>query len=256
MKEQGILQAVLNLDNTISLENGFAKQNSVKNPLLKSVDSKGNTISSNNINYCNYYNESLQHFPKVKDITSRAIYPFYGSSLKYVNLDTSQGDYVQSLENCLLLEKIDLKNDVLSGPYQLTGSWSLKQLPKLNLLSSINSSLQNFLTSASSLYPTDLDLSNNTTLKKLGIYGGSSHRIDGLKSLKVSTEAPFDNATAPQINVSYTGLDKTALINLFNSLPTVSNGQTISIIGCIGTSSLTNDDKAIATNKGWILQDS
>lgn len=255
MKEQGILQVVLNLDNTINLENGFAKSNSVKNPLLKSVDSKGNTISSNNINYCNYYNESLQHFPKVKDITSRATYPFYESSLKYVNLDTLQGDYVQSLENCISLEKIDLKNDVLSGPYQLTGSWSLKQLPKLNLSSSRNNSLENFFTSGSSLYPTDLDLSDNTTLKKLGIYGSSSHRVDGLKSLIVSNQAPFDG-TSPQINISYTGLDKTALINLFNSLPTVSNGQTISIIGCIGASSLTNDDKAIATNKGWTLQDS
>ena len=93
----------------------------------------------------------------------------------------------------------------------------------------------------------------NDNVKELDIYGTSTNRVDGLKSLKVSTEAPFDDSTSPQINVSYTGLNRNALVELFNSLPTVSNGQTIDITGCTGTSSLTNDDKAIATNKGWTI---
>ena len=42
--------------------------------------------------------------------------------------------------------------------------------------------------------------------------------MEGLKTLRVSTEAPFDE-NIPQVDVSYTGLDKNALVNLFNTLP-------------------------------------
>ncbi len=35
----------------------------------------------------------------------------------------------------------------------------------------------------------------------------------------MSNEAPFDSTTSPQINVAYTGLDRTALVNLFKSMP-------------------------------------
>ena len=151
------------------------------------------------------------------------------------------------------LEKIDLKNKIKSGDRLLQNCISLKQLPKLNLNESVVfGNLSDFITNASNLQSTDIDLSSNNTITKLDVYGTSDYRIDGLKSLLVSNEAPF-TGTSPQINVSYTGLDRDALVDLFNSMPTVTNNQTIDITGCLGTSSLTNDDKAIVTNKGWTI---
>lgn len=258
-ENQGILQAIFNLDNAINLSLAFIGNWNVSNNLLKSIDAKGNTINTSDANYLNFYGANLEHLPKIKTNGENSLINLTSlSKVKYLNVDCpdnfSQDCITQDSPN---LEKIDLNNKIKSGDRILQNCFSLKQLPKLNLNEFVKfGNLSDFITNASNLQPTDIDLSNNKNLKILGIYGDSNNRIDGLKSLIVSNEAPFDSTTSPQINVNYTGLDRNALVNLFNSLPTVSNGQTISIIGCIGTSSLTNDDKAIATNKGWTLQDS
>lgn len=75
------------------------------------------------------------------------------------------------------------------------------------------------VSSTGAIQQVDLDLSGNTSLKKLTVAGTQSDSLNNLSSVLVSNEAPFDNATAPQLNVSYTGLDRAALVNLFNSMP-------------------------------------
>lgn len=112
--------------------------------------------------------------------------------------------------------------------------------------------IRNFLTNDTKLENTVIDVSQNTTLTELSIGGSSSARIDGLKGLTVSPEAPF-NGTSPQINVSYTGLDRNALVNLFNSMPTVSASQVCNVTGATGAADLTAADLAIATGKGWTI---
>lgn len=103
------------------------------------------------------------------------------------------------------------------------------------------------------LKDTVLDLSQRTGLTYVNIRGNSnSQRLDGLKGLTVSPSAPL-NGNSPQIDVQYTGLDRSALINLFNSLPTVSAGQVCNIVGTTGAADLTTTDLAIATNKGWTV---
>lgn len=103
------------------------------------------------------------------------------------------------------------------------------------------------------LKDTVLDLSQRTGLTYVQIRGNSnSQRLDGLKGLTVSPSAPL-NGNSPQVDVKYTGLDRSALINLFNSLPTVSAGQVCNIVGATGAADLTAADLAIATNKGWTV---
>lgn len=103
------------------------------------------------------------------------------------------------------------------------------------------------------LKDTVLDLSQRTGLTYVQIRGNSnSQRLDSLKGLTVSPSAPL-NGTSPQINVSYTGLDRKALVNLFNSMPTASNSQVCDITGATGAANLTAEDLAIATNKGWTV---
>ena len=97
---------------------------------------------------------------------------------------------------------------------------------------------------------TFIDDSSNSSRKVLRFYGNSTAPVRGLKGLTVSNEAPFDGAS-PQLNVSYTGLDRQALRQLFKSMPTVSASQVCNITGATGSADLTAEDLAIATDKGW-----
>lgn len=102
------------------------------------------------------------------------------------------------------------------------------------------------------LEDTVLDLTPRTGLTQLRIEGSSSKRVDGLKGVTVSSSAPFTDGS-PQISLKYTGLDRGALIGLFNSMPTVTNSQVCDITGATGAADLTAADLAIATNKGWTV---
>ena len=74
------------------------------------------------------------------------------------------------------------------------------------------------VTATGAIQAVDLDLSANDIITKLTAKG-TSGALANLSSVLVSNEASFDNATSPQIDASYTGLNRTALVNLFNSLP-------------------------------------
>lgn len=88
----------------------------------------------------------------------------------------------------------------------------LKRLPQIDFTNT--TSAFDFVKGASGLQDTMLDLSYANLLTTFHFYN-----TPGLKGLLVSSQAPFDYTTAPQINVAYTGLDQNALVALFNSLP-------------------------------------
>lgn len=123
---------------------------------------------------------------------------------------------------------------------------NLKRLPAISKEKATVAVLARF----DSLEPTIINESFNDERTMLRIYGASGH-ITNLVGLIVSNEAPFNYETAPQINVSYTAMDRAALVRLFNSMPTVSAGQVIDVTGATGANDLTADDLAIATGKGW-----
>ena len=64
----------------------------------------------------------------------------------------------------------------------------------------------------------NLDLSSNTILQKLTATGTINY-IANVTSVLVSRNAPLNNIISPQIDVNYTGLNKAALVSLFNSIP-------------------------------------
>lgn len=74
------------------------------------------------------------------------------------------------------------------------------------------------LAATGDLHALNLDLSANNNLTRL-VAKGTSGNLANVSSVLVSNEAPFDNATSPQLDVSYTGLSRAALVNLFNSMP-------------------------------------
>ena len=77
--------------------------------------------------------------------------------------------------------------------------------------------INNFLNYDSS-YSEILDLSNLSKMEKVAVNGTANRKMEGLKGLLVSPHAPF-TGTSPQINASYTGLSKSALVSLFESAP-------------------------------------
>ena len=77
--------------------------------------------------------------------------------------------------------------------------------------------INNFLNYDSS-YSEVLDLSNLNKMERVAVNGTVDRKMEGLKGLLVSPNAPF-TVSSPQINVSYTGLNKSALVSLFESVP-------------------------------------
>ena len=129
---------------------------------------------------------------------------------------------------------------------------SLKKLPE-----SIDYTARDFyepaiLRGAVALQNTMLDFSGNNIVKRLHITANAEY-VGGVKGVVVSPNAPFNASTSPQLDVSYTGLNRGALVNLFNSMPTVTDSQVCNVTGATGAAALTASDLAIATNKGWTV---
>ncbi|MCT4580847.1 MAG: leucine-rich repeat protein [Flavobacteriales bacterium] len=101
---------------------------------------------------------------------------------------------------------------------------------------------------------------SNAQYMFLGCRAIKSIVFSDLGNLTVTSQM-FDNCYSlselrvPNISVSFSvancNLDRTALIQIFNDLATVS--ATITITGNIGVSNLTASDLLIATNKGWTV---
>ena len=265
---QGLLWAHFNIDNVINLNDSFAAYSNCYEPLMLAATAKNNVIKCS----------GLIHLGQVADLGN------YASNVEYLpNFDlqnnTMKGEGAFNVLTTALLNQVNLKNGTISGSIMsfshnatklkkiitkniniiptncesaFRNNQSLEELPP-NIDYSNATKMSLYITNAVALKDTVLDVSAAKNLTTIGCYGTSQYFMNGFKGLRVSNEAPFDSSTSPQINVSYTGMDRQALVTLFNDLPTVTGGQIINIVGCTGTSDLTADDKAIATDKGWTL---
>lgn len=199
-EQQSLLWAHFNITNQISLSYFANDGSSYTLPLLKSITSKNNKLSTNSLYYA-FNGTALEYVPDF-NFPSNMSYlldsAFYGTKIKNITIkDTALEELVLTFYDCQDIEKIKFKNVDFSG---LT-------------------SAKYMLTNASKLKDTVIDFSSATGLKGIDAYGDSSHFISGLKGLRVSSSAPFNYAYPPQINVSYTGMDRQALVQLFNDLP-------------------------------------
>lgn len=260
---QGIMWCHFELVNQIHINTLFAGYgNNYINNILFALTEKGNTIKTLTSLALAFYNDTnLTYVPNIVIPNNTSVnYAFYNcknnkrtkikggsiSSSEYDSFDVTFRDN-SKLEQ-IILETLDTRNVKRFNMFDY--AHKLKLFPNLSF---DGATLMNPLISEGiSLYPTKLDVSSATGLTKIGTYGTSTYPMRGLRGLKVSNEAPFSGAS-PQIDVSYTGLDRDALVELFNSLPTVTGSQTLKCVGATGTANLTQADKDIATNKGWAL---
>ena len=224
-EEQGVLWAHFNFTHEIDLTRCFGESGVCCNPVMEALTAKGNLVKVNGLAQCFYNAESLTYVPTIDGQNNTlSIYAlFYRTAITNVdikNLKFTEGSV--AFYNCANLEKLPKGLDYS----QATSMWF-------------------FLLNNTALEDTYLNV-NSTSLTDIKIWGTS------IKGLRVSSSAPFSGGE-PQIDVQYTSLDRAALVQLFNDLPTVTGGQIINITGATGSSNLTDEDLAIAENKGWTV---
>ena len=264
-EEQGLLWGHFNLINAITIRATFGGETTIRNFLLKAITAKNNlityTVSSNN-SQSGFYSSfascsSLEYLPVLKaentNYPSGVYISFRGVPAKKVVIKNNNGGEAFDMLFNAKVEEFSVENGLTfatgTANHSANGATNLKKLPKIN-----NNKGEIFImNNCTSLEPTNIDDRFNDIRTVFRLYGTNASNFIALKSLRVSNEAPFDYATAPQIQVDYTDLDRQALVQLFNDLPTVSAGQIISIVGATGAGDLTQDDKDIALNKGWSL---
>ena len=164
-------------------------------------------------------------------------------------LDTSKVTNMTSMfENCLLLTSIPQldTHSVTNMYYMFIGCASLASIPQLDTRSVTNMSGM-FAGCTNLTYVPRLDATSLTSaknmfgtsyvaLKKLTTFGG-------LTGLKID----FDLSSCP--NLTYE-----SLLNVFNELADVTASPKTLTLGEKNLNKLWNTEKAIATNKGWILK--
>jgi len=226
---QGVLWSHFNLSNRIvaghqTFSGGAFYNTRYHNNMIKAVTAKNNLLK---ITYFNQFvgeNLSLEYVPIFESNLSNDLW-IAGTAggckkitVKNYVCDNRRFDY--SFCSCSELENVILKNCTIS-PSNLTAAFNdcfkLKKVPETIDYSNATN-MTSYLYRNNSLEDTVLDVSAATGLTKIGCFSTSQYFMSGFKGLRVSSSAPF-TGTSPQINVSYTGMDRSALVQLFNDLP-------------------------------------
>ena len=220
----GVLWAHITATNYINLNTflGAYGDNTVK--IVEAVTSVLGEIKANGLG--NSFNncKSLKHIDPI-DLNNNTYspYAFYNCNkvnrIVIKNLPASSGANQSNMfQYCNALKEIVCEGATISSAESLlTNCNSLLKLPNVKFVS--GATVLSTIQGCTSLKGTVLDLSYKNDLTRANLAGSSTARIDGLKGVTVSNEAPFDSTTSPQINVSYTGLNRAALVNLFKSIP-------------------------------------
>ena len=261
VEEEGILWEHFCLDADIDLQLHLINSNGYYyNKLTMACTSKNDTLYLSSLEqtfWYNIYTNALEYIPTITTSSNSAIVAdrfIQGckSLPKVIIKDVQFATCNYMFSQCYSLKQIDCNTALKPNQYLFADCRSLEELPEINLISSSSVTLASFITYAVSLKDTVLDLRGLTNLRNIQCYGYSTSFMAGFKGLRVSSSAPFTGAS-PQVDVSYTGMDRDALVTLFNDLPTVSNSQTIRITGATGSANLSAADVAIATGKGWTV---
>ena len=181
-------------------------------------------------------------------------------------LDTSKvTSMVSAFNSCSSLKSIpslDTSN-VTRMNYMFFGCSSLTSIPLLDT-SKVTSMVSAFNSCSSLKSIPSLDTSNVTDMSYMFAYCSSLTSIPSLDTSKVTTmnymlERCSSLETIHMINIgadldisSSTKFTREALLEIIGNLKTVTS-TTILTMGATNLAKLTDEDKAIATNKGWSL---
>lgn len=227
----------LNTSKTIEMANTFLQCKSLKNfPLIDTRNLKSM--------YMTFAKTPLEEIP-LFDMSNveKAQYVFQETKLKTIpQFNTAKLENMDGfLGNCPLLESIPLLD--LSNVTNANGAFSscksLKSIPEFN-----TSKLQN----ASNLFA---GCSSLTSIPRLNFSKVNSlyHVVYNCTSLKEFL--PYGMKVSFDLSSS-TKFERENLVTVLNNLATVTTTQTLTL-GEVNLAKLTDEDKKIATDKGWTL---
>ena len=224
-EQQGVLWSHFNIDNVINAALCLGRSNYYANAILEAITAKNNLLKVSDLNGFAYGATSLEYVPTIEGnnpSTVRVSSAFGGTGIKKVSLRNIKfaSSSTYTFYNSKI-EKINFKNVDTSGVSTFTSffgqTFYIKSIPEMDYSGAED--MSSFIYYSKSLENTILDVRATKKLNRIGCYGSNTHFMDGFKGLRVSNEAPFDNATTPQISVNYTGMNRNALVQLFNDLP-------------------------------------
>lgn len=180
---------------------------------------------------------------------TRGVYMFYNtnciratSPLNFISLTSADNMFMSSG-----ITKINLVNaiNISNANYMFAYCDALSEFP-----------IKSFKPNTSVLYTLNYCISLirilDFNLQSLG--SGSNTLFKDLYSLRQLTFSPITEEYAGvDISINNCSLGYQALIDLFNSLPTITTNHTLTVTNNVGSSELTEDDIAIATAKNWTV---
>ena len=181
--------------------------------------------------------------------TRKQYHPILWAVFGTMGMTTYANAFYNTTVNCVDLQSCVIPTfaSVSNTSYMFFSCYSLKYINNIDYLGSISVACDftNFAKDCEFLQTTTTIAS---LISKIGIYGASGYKLK-VTSIRLTNASSTFGGSSPQVNVSYTDLDATALNTLFGDLPTLT-GKTIVITGCTGAATC---DTSIATGKGWTV---
>jgi hypothetical protein len=179
-------------------------------------------------------------------------------SLRSINLSnvtlTTATNFSSMFVGCSNLETLTLPN----LPAVTTGGSFINQCANLKTISNMS----NFGSTSTNVLLTGNTNTNSLTGLTFSCritsidFSGSALALSALSSLRfLNTATAQWSGGSPQVNISYTNIGYTALVQCFNDIAATGTytAKTINITGCTGAASLTSADRLILTSKGWTI---
>lgn len=259
IQQQGVLWIHFELENIINITNLFCTESQRRTYNLYAITAKNNKIlvsATSNTSSSGMYSlagscTSLVYLPILefsnKNYTGGSYLTFNYVPAKRIIIKNNGSFSIGALRLCQA-EKIETEHPIKfhSGIASTNNANSARNLKLLPKTIKNDTTVTLLAKEYNSLYPTKINDSLSINREYLNIAGTNSYPAYGIQSLKVSNSAPF-SGTSPQIDVSYTGLDRDALVELFNSLPDVSEA-TDEITRAIDITAATGNNLTLSGN--------
>lgn len=212
-----------------------------------SWEGENNLTDAQSMFDCLYSLTAVLALDTSKVTTTNAMFRYCYTLLHVPDFDTSKvTNMEQMFYNCYSLPDCpDMETSLVENmKYMFRWNLRMRRAPKMDY-SNVTDLYGTFYGCASLLSLQNFNIQKVTTITDI---------FKNCNNLSVITLDPnVSDWSGINIDMTYLGMDRKGLVELFNSLPRITTTKNLSIFGNPGTNDLTNSDKSIATNKGWYV---
>lgn len=258
---QGCLWMHVTASDTINYEQLFGGWAVSRGAILEAVTTSQETLKGNKFKYAFSGCQKLIELPVLEGLANQDMDADSSFSecrkIKKIRLKNFKNSkFYRACYNCYALQDFITENcEFALDIGQFFVCMKLKNLPSYFKLSRDGASQTLPYNAPIADCIVDLSATPTTTFSSqfVTLGGSSTNKLSYLKGIVLNDQMSLTSAATTAVDVAYTGMERWALIALFNSLPTVSGDIVCKITGATGADDLTATDLAIATNKGWTV---